>query len=59
MKGTVYGIGLGPGDPELVSIKAYNLIKKNRDIFFLGKKILLAKLVKLQENFTIKKRLSM
>ena len=57
MKGTVYGIGC-PGDPELVSIKAYNLIKKNRDIFFLGKN-LLAKLVKLQENFTIKKRLSM
>lgn len=38
MKGTVFGIGLGPGDPELISLKAYNLIKQNRDIFFFRKK---------------------
>ena len=33
MKGIIFGIGLGPGDPELLSLKAYNLIKKNKDIF--------------------------
>jgi len=27
MKGLVYGIGVGPGDPELISIKAINVIK--------------------------------
>lgn len=28
MKGTVYGIGVGPGDPELLTIKAVNILKK-------------------------------
>lgn len=27
MKGTLYGIGLGPGDPELITLKAARLIK--------------------------------
>jgi len=27
MKGLVYGIGVGPGDPELISLKAINVIK--------------------------------
>lgn len=26
MSGTLYGVGLGPGDPELVSVKAVRLI---------------------------------
>ena len=29
MKGTVYGVGIGPGDPELMTIKAIRLIKEN------------------------------
>ena len=28
MKGTLYGIGTGPGDPELLTLKAINTIKK-------------------------------
>ena len=28
MKGKLYGIGTGPGDPELLTIKAVNTIKK-------------------------------
>ncbi|SHE48434.1 precorrin-2 C(20)-methyltransferase [Desulforamulus putei] len=27
MKGTFYGIGVGPGDPELITLKAANLLK--------------------------------
>ena len=26
MSGTLYGVGLGPGDPELVTVKAARLI---------------------------------
>ena len=26
--GIIYGVGVGPGDPELISLKAYNLLKK-------------------------------
>ena len=51
MKGTVNGIGLGPGDPELVSIKAYNLIKKNRDIFFFRKKNSIGKVSQIARKF--------
>ena len=28
MKGTLYGIGVGPGDPELLTLKALRLIKE-------------------------------
>ena len=28
MKGKLYGIGIGPGDPELLTIKAVNTIQK-------------------------------
>ena len=28
MTGTVYGIGVGPGDPELLTIKAVKAIEK-------------------------------
>lgn len=28
MKGTLYGIGIGPGDPELITLKAVNILKK-------------------------------
>lgn len=27
MKGTFYGLGVGPGDPELLTLKAYNVLK--------------------------------
>ena len=27
-KGELYGIGIGPGDPELLTIKGYNILKK-------------------------------
>ncbi|MGO4886980.1 precorrin-2 C(20)-methyltransferase [Anaerobacillus sp. MEB173] len=27
--GTVYGIGVGPGDPELITVKAYRLMKES------------------------------
>lgn len=55
MKGTIYGIGLGPGDPELVSLKAYNLIKKNKDIFFFRKKNSTGKVSQIAKKFHQKK----
>jgi precorrin-2/cobalt-factor-2 C20-methyltransferase len=33
-KGKVYGVGVGPGDPELMTLKAVSLINKH-DVFFL------------------------
>ena len=32
MKGTAYGVGVGPGDPELVTVKAIRLIRENEEI---------------------------
>ena len=32
MRGTIYGVGVGPGDPELMTLKAVRLIKENRYI---------------------------
>lgn len=29
MKGTAYGVGVGPGDPELMTLKAVRMIKEN------------------------------
>ena len=37
MKGTVYGVGVGPGDPELMTLKAVRLIRENDIIAVPGK----------------------
>lgn len=38
MNGILYGIGVGPGDPELMTLKAVRLIRENRVIALPGKK---------------------
>ena len=37
MKGTAYGVGVGPGDPEYMTLKAVRLIKENDVIAVPGK----------------------
>ena len=37
MRGTVYGVGVGPGDPELMTLKAVRLIRENSVIAVPGK----------------------
>ena len=37
MKGTAYGVGVGPGDPEYMTLKAIRLIKENDVITVPGK----------------------
>jgi len=37
MKGKVYGVGVGPGDPELMTLKAVRLIRENEVIAVPGK----------------------
>lgn len=37
VQGTVYGIGLGPGDPELISVKAHRLLSQARHVAFFRK----------------------
>ena len=37
MTGRVYGIGLGPGDPELISVKAHRLLTGARHVAFFRK----------------------
>ena len=37
MKGIAYGVGVGPGDPELMTLKAVKLIKENGTIAVPGK----------------------
>ena len=37
MKGRIYGVGVGPGDPELMSLKAVRLIRDNNVIAVPGK----------------------
>ena len=32
MQGKLYGVGVGPGDPELLTLKALRLIKENEAI---------------------------
>ena len=36
MTGTLYGLGIGPGDPELLTLKAVLLIRENEVIAFPG-----------------------
>ena len=36
-KGIAYGVGVGPGDPELMTLKAIRLIRENQVIAFPGK----------------------
>jgi precorrin-2/cobalt-factor-2 C20-methyltransferase len=31
--GTLYGIGVGPGDPDLITVKALNILKRVPDVF--------------------------
>ena len=37
MNGTVYGVGVGPGDPELITVKAIRLIRENEVIAVPGR----------------------
>ena len=37
MKGTVYGVGVGPGDPELLTVKAVRFMRENDVIAVAGK----------------------
>ena len=37
MDGIIYGVGVGPGDPELMTLKAVRLIKENDVIALPGK----------------------
>ncbi|MBH19132.1 MAG: precorrin-2 C(20)-methyltransferase [Crocinitomicaceae bacterium] len=36
--GKIYGVGLGPGDPELITIKAAKIIRQSKYLFFFKKK---------------------
>ena len=36
-KGTIYGVGLGPGDPDLMSVKADRIIRSATHIAFFRK----------------------
>ena len=36
-KGKAFGVGVGPGDPELMTLKAVRLIRENEVIAFPGK----------------------
>ena len=38
-KGTAYGVGVGPGDPELMTLKAARLIRDNDIIAFAGRDV--------------------
>ena len=37
MKGTLYGVGVGPGDPELMTLRAVRLVRENEVIACPGK----------------------
>lgn len=36
-KGTVFGVGVGPGDPELLTLKAVSVLRKTRVVAFFAK----------------------
>ena len=36
MSGTLYGVGVGPGDPELMTVKAWRLISMAKVIAYLA-----------------------
>ena len=36
-KATIYGIGLGPGDPDLMSVKADRLVRRIKNVAFFRK----------------------
>jgi len=38
MSGTLYGVGLGPGDPELMSVRADRLVRNTKNIAYFRKK---------------------
>ena len=38
--GKIYGVGLGPGDPELITIKAAKIIRQSKYLFFFKKKFI-------------------
>ena len=38
MSGILYGVGVGPGDPELMTLKAVRLIKENNIIALPGER---------------------
>ena len=38
MKGTLYGVGIGPGDPKLMTFRAAELIRDNEIIALPGEK---------------------
>jgi precorrin-2/cobalt-factor-2 C20-methyltransferase len=37
-RGTIYGVGLGPGDPELMTVKAHRLVTTARRVAFFRKR---------------------
>ena len=39
MKGMLYGVGVGPGDPELMTLKAVRMIKENEVIAVPGENV--------------------
>ena len=39
MKGTLYGVGVGPGDPELMTVKAIRMIRENSIIAVPGAEV--------------------
>lgn len=36
-RATIYGIGLGPGDPDLMSVKADRLVRRIKNVAFFRK----------------------
>ena len=49
MRGILYGVGVGPGDPELMTLKAVRLIKENDIIAVPGAEVRETVAYKIQE----------